>query len=1213
MASFEQFISSFSADSRDKGEQFENVLCEWFLREHPEFRLKFKKIWRYKEWPHRWHGQDLGTDLIAEDTEGKICAIQSKFYSESNTIPKGDVDSFLTDSAREVIDYRLLIATTDKIGLNATITIEGQEKPVHLFLLNDFLESQMEWPSSYHDLRAPRLQPKVPRPHQKEAIDNVVSHLGDRGQLIMACGTGKTLVGQRVAEKLEAHSTLVLLPSLLLMSKTIRDWAIDANIPFVFLPVCSDSTVQEKSNDEARYSTSDLSFEPTTNPEEIAKFLAREGKKVVFATYQSSPKLAEAFHRYSLSPFDLIIADEAHRCAGNMKSAFGTVLNADELPAIHRLFMTATPRIYKANIRKQAANNETQIASMDDESAFGPELHTLAFGDAIERKLLSDYRVVVIGVNNPMLQEMVTNRVLVKTDNEIIDDARSLAIRVGLVKAIKDYDLKRVISFHNRVRSARQFSNDFDKFINWMVESAKPSGRITYEYVSGLMPTSERANKLRSLGKLEQEERYVLANARCLSEGVDVPSLDGIAFVDPKRSEIDIVQAVGRVMRLDRSSIEKVGTIIIPVFIEDEGNPEHALESSNFDQVWKVVSALRSHDERLREELDNFRIQLGRKKKIDFPSGKIHLDVHHTIDESFVAGFQAKLVEATTAPWLFWFGLLQQYVAEHNHCFVLTRYVTKDGRKLGTWCGTQMNLRKNGRLSEERIRLLDSLGFIWEKRNEEWDAHFSALQSFSDSNGHCNVALGFHSNDGYNLRAWLNMQFTQYDQGRLSQDCIKRLKSIGVNFERWEEGFSALEQYQKSTGHSLVPPSFVTENGFPLGLWLKTQKADQKLAQLSAEKISRLESLFVYWDKAVAAWEAAFGRLQRFKKTYGHSYVHRSFFAEDNFRLGEWTAKQRASYLKGDLSEKQIERLEDLGFIWDDSIAEWEAGFFYLQQFREIHGHCEMLKDHRTKNGFNLGRWLSMQKSAYMKGMLSRDRFLRLEPMGVFPAQEDVSEKDQTYQYWEAGFTALLNFQVSYGHIDVPRHGDNNNMKLRQWKMAQEKSHKKGELPNDRARQLESLGFRFAQRKEKQIEELGVDENQERIKWETSFMALQNFRESYGDSRVPTLFKTRSGLHLGRWLKKQKASHWKGELSDEKVERLTALGVVLDKWSENLTALQLYRRLNGHCNVPITFKTDDGIKLGIWLQRQVQLYNNNALSDSRITLLKKMGIRLDKA
>jgi len=416
MATFEQFRSTFPEDNNEKGEAFEVFLAEWLFKNHPLLSSEYKKIWRFSDWPKAWSSTDIGTDLIAENQHGKICAIQAKFYKETSTIPKRDIDSFLSDTNRAEVDFRLLVATTDGLGKNASNAIEGQEKPVHSFTLKDFLEP-FDWPESLESLQEyqPR-KPHQPRPHQIAAIDEVTSKIESRGQLLMACGTGKTLTGQRIAEKLEAQSTLVLLPSLLLLSKTVKDWVSEREQDFIFLPVCSDKSVT-KQTDEIAVNDSELCFRSTTDAKEIAEFLKRPENKVIFSTYQSSPQIAEAFEQYDLAPFDLILADEAHRCAGKISKEYSTVLSENLIPAHKRLFMTATPRMYTSRIKKKAKDAEIEIASMDDESVFGPVLHHLTFGQAIanDPPLLTDYRVLVVGVNDEMAKQMVEERAFIKT------------------------------------------------------------------------------------------------------------------------------------------------------------------------------------------------------------------------------------------------------------------------------------------------------------------------------------------------------------------------------------------------------------------------------------------------------------------------------------------------------------------------------------------------------------------------------------------------------------------------------------------------------------------------------------------------------------------------------------------------------------------------------------------------------------------------------
>jgi predicted helicase len=654
--SFKRFLQRAfpSDDANAKGRAFEEFLVDWFLKTYPEYKTKFAKVWPYADWPKPRSDipdVDEGIDIIAQDTEGKICAIQAKCWNANSKLPYGELATFLASSSVPYIDYRLLIATCD-VGRKAArqIQLQNEQKQIHAFLLSDFARWEIHWPESLDALRdfIPR-QPLEPESYQLEAIDTVCEGLAEhgKGQLIMACGTGKTLTGQRIAEKLSSKTTLVLVPSLVLLNNTMTNWLTERKQDFVFLAVCSDESVAKRK--DTSFTTTDLHCRVTTTPAEIADFLNRDANtnKVIFSTYQSSPRVADTFESGNLGPFDLVIADEAHRCAGRVSTDFSTVLKPERLPAKYRLFMTATPKVYTSRVSEFAQEYDIDVASMDDASLFGPVLHRLTFREAIDKELLADYRVVVVGVNEARYRDMVNERLLVKTEcGSFKDDAKTLAARLGLANTIQTYDLNRIITFHSRVKRADEFANGFREFLNVMKPEFKPTGAVTYKYVSGEMPTSQRSRYLREMRELENEDRYLLANCRCLSEGVDVPALDGVAFLDPKNAEVDIVQAVGRVMRRDRTRVQqKSGTIVIPIFISDEDDADKALKSSNFSTVWKVVRALRSHDEVLGQELDQLRVKLGRERasgNIDLTLNHIHFDLHETVGDDFSSSVQGK-------------------------------------------------------------------------------------------------------------------------------------------------------------------------------------------------------------------------------------------------------------------------------------------------------------------------------------------------------------------------------------------------------------------------------------------------------------------------------------------------------------------------------------------------------------------------------------------
>ena len=973
MHSFLKLIETFDTDNHARGVQFEK-LCKWLLENHPLYKSKLKQVWLWDDWPERW-GKDCGIDLVAEDVDGKIWAIQAKCYDPKYNVTKKDVDSFLSESTNTKIHHRLLIATTDGLGANAVGVIQRQHEttPINQLMLSDLLEAPIEWPKSINELSTATIKKAfTPKPYQQVSIDKVIQNLDNRGQLIMACGTGKTLTGLWIAEELEAKTTLVLLPSLLLLSKTLTEWLTHSKEPFSYLPVCSDDTVA-KSEDAISLSTSELSFPSTTDASEIANFIRSPGRKVIFSTYQSSERIAEAFKHSDLSPIDLIIADEAHRCAGKADSAYSTVLDNEQIPAVKRLFMTATPRIFHAAFQKKASDSGVEVVSMDDEVVFGPVLHKLSFGEAIEQDLLTDYQVVVVGIDNSSYAGMINKRTLVKTDTDIQSDAQSFASHIGLAKAIKNYDLKRVISFHSRVSSARDFANKLPEVIDWMPEGSRPYGELLTNHVSGAMPTNERNRNLQALGNITDDQRYILSNARCLSEGVDVPALDGVAFIDPRNSEIDIVQAVGRAIRLSKG--KAIGSIVIPVFIEDHEDPDEVLNSSPFKKVWAVVNALRSHDEGLGEELDQLRQAIGKRGTVG-KSDKIVFDLPTTITHSFEVALATRLIESTTASWEFWLGLLEVYKEEFGDCLVAQRHTTASGHKLGNWVSKQRVWKDT--LTPDRIERLDTLGFVWDPMTEQWEQGFRELAAYKEEFGHCFVVFKHVTASGHKLGNWVSSQRSNHDQ--LPPECIERLDALGFVWdaitELWEQGFGELVAYKKEFGDCLVVARHVTASGHKLGNWVSNQRAWKDT--LTPDRIERLDALGFVWDAITEKWEQGFQELVTYREKFGHCLVIRSHTTASGFKLAVWVTTQRT--MKDKLAPERIARLDALGFVWDPHTEQWEKGFQELVIYKEECGHCLVAAKHVTTSGHKLGGWVSKQREK--KDKLSPERILRLDALG---------------------------------------------------------------------------------------------------------------------------------------------------------------------------------------------------------------------------------------
>ncbi len=983
---FSDFYLSLDADPMKRGKQFEHFV-KWFLKADPEWSTQVDQVWLWDEWPERW-GMDCGIDLVFRHKNGEHWAVQAKCYAPDYHISKHDVDKFLSESNRKGIHHRLLIATTDFIGGNAKQVCEAQEKPVVHFLLSDFERSVLEYPANLGELaQARRKAPPTPRDHQVEAITVVAQGLqtADRGQLIMACGTGKTYVTLWIKERLSAQRTLVLVPSLGLLSQLLREWTFAAITPFEVLCVCSDQTVGTRGNDEAIHSVADLAFPVTSDADEVKNFLSGAGNRVVFSTYQSSSVIAAAQADATIPAFDLVVADEAHRCAGKVGSDFTATLDNAQIRSAKRLFATATPRTYSSNVKKAAEDRGVEVVGMDNAVLFGEVLYALPFGKAIEKKLLTDYRVVIIGVDDPTIAQWIANRELVTTGTGIETDSESLAAQIGLLKAIKDYDLKRIISFHSRVNRAEAFTTNIRQIMAWISDEHRPSGTLRTDFVSGNMPANKRKVKLDQLKALSADERSVLSNARCLSEGVDVPSLDGVAFIDPRSSQVDIIQAVGRAIRL--SPDKKAGTIVLPVFIAAGQNAEDTIEASHFKPIWDVLNALKAHDDVLAYELDQIRTGLGKKPGAGISADslqKIMIDLPATVDASFGSALRTYLVERVTESWNFRFGLLEAFIEREGHANVPKRYKTEDGYLIGSWVLEQR--REKDSMSPERKARLEALPrWSWgRKNNEGWEEGFRYLKKFVEREGHAKVPDGYKTADGYRLGGWVKAQRARNDN--ISPERKGRLEALPrwlwVAFPNmWEEGFNYVKEFAEREGHAKVPKDYKTADGFRLRNWVQTQRATKD--SMTPERKTRLEAL-PGWFWALQPsyehkqWDEWFSHLKEFVEREGHAKVLVNYKTADGYYLGQWVKRQRPT--KDSMSAECRALLEALpGWSWNTRSGKWEEGFRYIKEFADREGHSKVPHKYKMPDGYQIGSWVSNQRTK--KDIMSPGRKARLEAL----------------------------------------------------------------------------------------------------------------------------------------------------------------------------------------------------------------------------------------
>lgn len=639
-------IRKTAKEEVDKGRAFAE-LCKIFFENDDIQKRQFSKVWFYNNWAKEntnFSKTDIGIDLVAKIVgETGFCAIQCKCYESDHTISKDDIDSFISASSNKIFSRLILIDTSlSDLGLNTQKVIENLDKGYQRIQTEEFEKSRIDWLSYLNKKQLVLKNKKDLKDHQIQAVQAAQIHFknNDRGKLIMACGTGKTLTSLKIAEKIAGKGKIILymVPSLALMSQSIREWACESSISFNAFSACSDTRVgKRKSEDDSiEISLSDLAFPATTDSELLAikiKEITKENDDmtVVFSTYQSIDVISEAQNKYKLKEFDLIICDEAHRTTGatlidgDGESKFTRIHDNDYIKGGKRLYMTATPKIYGTKAKKKAEESGLVTISMDDENLYGKMFFFRGFNWAVDNNLLTDYKVVVLKVDESSISQNLQSTFAQGSELKLNDASKIIGCYKALAKIgfggnefskdKKIRPIKSALAFSQNIEISKLFAKEFNRVIEDYTANEKVDDKnkinleVEVNHIDGTFNAQQRNEKLSWL-KEETGKNIcrILTNVKCLSEGVDVPTLDSIIFLHPRKSQIDVIQSVGRVMR--KSEDKEIGYVILPITIAPGVTAEKALnDSDRYSVVWQVLNALRSHDERLDSTIN--RIKLG--------------------------------------------------------------------------------------------------------------------------------------------------------------------------------------------------------------------------------------------------------------------------------------------------------------------------------------------------------------------------------------------------------------------------------------------------------------------------------------------------------------------------------------------------------------------------------------------------------------------------
>lgn len=1183
-------IDTGKKDTR-AGKIFEFFTKYYFLAS-PTEKDNYKEVWLFEETPLevRKHlnlgNQDYGVDLILQDIEDQYFVVQCKY--------KNNETNKLNWSADKIANLFAFCPNADGyIVFSNAVDLDKVSKTRHdnftfygVANLNEI--DKNTFISIYTLLAKNHLAERKlfePLPHQQIAIQECVEWLTDgdeaRGQLILPCGAGKTFTTLWIKEKIESRNTLFLVPSLALLRQIKNEWLKQRRNAYMYLCVCSEADIDKDATDTLVTHTYEVDTRVTTNPEHVKSFLSKSfDEKVIFSTYHSLQVVADALKGLNFE-FDLTICDEAHKTAGVGKNKFSLVHDNSLVPSKYRLYTTATPRIVKETLKKKLGDDLKYAYDMNDPDTFGYEFHRMTFKDAIEQEILVDYKIVAIGVNSDELKEYIEHRRFIG-ENISIDE---LANNYALEHVMEKYNANHGLTFHSRVKLAQEFADRHGQLFH---------DTKTFS-VSGEQPTSYR-NLI--LEEFKNSEKAIVSNARCLTEGVDVPTIDLVYFCDPKNSKVDIVQAVGRALR--KKEGKTLGLIVVPIYHSKKDDIENSISSGSFKNLLQVVRSLCDQDERLQDEINFLAFGKGRRQshKIDIVSSNFIEEQ----DKIILEGFEEKLrnslfdqiIEKSSNNWDLWFLKLKNYLTDNNEEYPSIR----DDKDLYSWIANQRNRKKNGTLKNEELRKLNSINFVWSIVEWKWDKMYSLFREYSKEN----VFPPCQGIDDNELVKWYKYQTTCIrDNKIISTDQKKRFLTIDKRFEgpssrkKWFEPYNNLLKFRQENPARW--PQYDRNNS-------KSTESNLYVFCQTMRKRYRENDLGNFWFEKMAEIDFNFeGRTDNWTQYWQEikdMLESRNSISSDEIggSAYSWVYRHRNKYENGTLSNYQNRKIEELNL--DRFFETWEQKFSKVKEWTEQKGKLPTKTTHKDFHS-----WLASQRSRFQNDRLSDVQLQALESIGY---DLYAKGKEKNEQKWLEYFNQLETFIEKNNRYPGPTHEKD----LYIWVQSQ-RAAKAGNLRNrkplskKRVDLLDSINFHW------------IGEGAANQPWEDSFADFKTHIMPNGRLVLPSTINGERNI-IYTWWMNQKVAFEKGELADDRVKAFQNLGIDLSsiknnskrdgftKWANRLHEISNFITENGHYPKARTDKKQENLYQS--LARTKRAFNNGELSEKQLELLIELNIDL---
>lgn len=976
----EERISALPDGSLLRGDALE-IFVEAHLHTSPLFQVE--ELWLVNQIPLSVRRQlnlgdnNKGIDGVYRATDGTLVPYQVKFREGRPQVGVGDTASFFM--LTEGLGQRMLISNSDRYSND--IRDRGNLQIVSGLHFDELAADDFTRVHSWLNNKPalPRRQ-RAMLPHQERAVAAILNQLRSetRALAVMPCGTGKTLVGLRAVEELKPRNVIVFVPSLALLAQLLGDWVKDRKWGkrFRYLCVCSEPAISAEV-DRWEMDPKDVPFPVKTDPSLVRSFLEHEGDEdvvsVVFSTYHSAGKVAEGLpHGFS---FDIGLFDEAHKTT---EERFGLSLKDANLPISRRLFLTATPRHIDA--RRRNRDGDFDVVSMDNTAIYGQRAFRQSFAEAVEAEIICDYRVVVAIVDRSEISEHAERHGITLVQN----DAKQftwVATQIAVVKAIEETGAKKVITFHTMRKQAEHFASATSHGIKQFLPD------FELGYVEGNQPVADRRDQLSCL---YGSGKGLVSNAKCLTEGVDLPALDAVVFVNPRRSKVDIVQAVGRAMRKPPHSEKQFGYVVLPVLLERSQTEdlEEACRGTEWEDLVAVVAALRDHDSRLEEIIREAQEATGRGEVFNPRLFRDQITIlgRPQIPLSIIQRHvSAVILERLGQTWDYRYGQLQAHKAERGHCDIPWDYHDKG---LYDWITRQRIARKKDRLSDDQIARLDRIGFQWDPFGESFEELCNQLQRYKDLKGDCNVPARCKD------FKWLGAKLAKLKEHYRKQDSLdergRKLLSMGVVFdplaEKFEKMFTRLAKHHELHGNCNVSNGS-GENGDLLE-WMGRIRGSKKKKRLSAGRIARLDALGFIWspkEAAEAFWKQRVSEMAAYIAANGDSNVPLVYPANQEF--ANWWKNTRSSRNSGKLNKQKERELDALGVTWSLEDAKWNSMFQQLKVYKKQFGDCKV--PNKYAENPKLGRWVGTQLYERRKNIKRRNTTKRLQKLASIGFWDD--------------------------------------------------------------------------------------------------------------------------------------------------------------------------------------------------------------------------------